>query len=71
VSNLKIIIRSVESAYQLGDQFTKVLGRDLFEQHLNALMGWLIALNDEYSVGRESKETSVKYTLFHLCMSVR
>jgi hypothetical protein len=40
VINLKIIIRSVESANQLGDQFTKGLGRELFEQHRKALMGW-------------------------------
>jgi hypothetical protein len=40
VINLEIIIRSVESANQLGGQFTKGLGRELFEQHRKALMGW-------------------------------
>jgi hypothetical protein len=40
VINLEIIIRSVESANQLGDQFTKGLGRKLFEQHRKALIGW-------------------------------
>jgi hypothetical protein len=38
--NLEIIIRSVKSANQLSDQFSKGLGRDLFEQHRKALMGW-------------------------------
>jgi hypothetical protein len=40
VTNLEIIIRSVESANQLGDKFTKGLGRELFEQHWKALMWW-------------------------------
>jgi hypothetical protein len=32
VINLEIVIRSVSSASQLGDQFTKGLGRDPFER---------------------------------------
>jgi hypothetical protein len=40
VINLEIVIRSVSSASQLGDQFTKGLVREPFERGRMALMGW-------------------------------
>jgi hypothetical protein len=40
VMNLEIFIRSVPSASQLGDQFTKGLGKDPFERSRMSLMGW-------------------------------
>jgi hypothetical protein len=40
VINLEIVIRSVESFSQLGDKFTKGLGRESFERSIMSLMGW-------------------------------
>jgi hypothetical protein len=40
VVNLEIVIRSVPSASQLGDQFTKGIGKEPFERSIMSLMGW-------------------------------
>jgi hypothetical protein len=40
VISLEIFIRYVPSASQLGDQFTKGLGREPFERSRMSLMGW-------------------------------
>jgi hypothetical protein len=40
VINLEIIIKPVASASQLGDQSTKVLGKDPFERSRMSVMGW-------------------------------
>jgi hypothetical protein len=40
VINLGIVIRSVSSDSQLGDQFKKGLGRESFERSRMSLMGW-------------------------------
>jgi hypothetical protein len=40
VINLEIVIRPVLSASQLGDQFTKGLGKEPFERSRMSLMGW-------------------------------
>jgi hypothetical protein len=40
VINLEIVIRPVSSASQLGDQFTKGLGKEPFERSIMSLMGW-------------------------------
>jgi hypothetical protein len=40
VINLEIVIRSIPSASQLRDQFTKGLGKEPFEQSIMSLMGW-------------------------------
>jgi hypothetical protein len=40
VINLEIVIRSVPSASQLGDKFTKGLGKEPFERSRMSLMGW-------------------------------
>jgi hypothetical protein len=40
VINLEIVIRPVSSASQLGDQFTKGLGKEPFERSRMSLMGW-------------------------------
>jgi hypothetical protein len=40
VINLEIFIRPVSSASQLGDQFTKGLGKEPFERSRMSQMGW-------------------------------
>jgi hypothetical protein len=40
VINLEIVIRSMSSASELGDQSKKVLGRESFERSRMSLMGW-------------------------------
>jgi hypothetical protein len=42
VINLEIFTRPVSSASQLGDQFTKGLGKESFERIRMSLMGWRI-----------------------------
>ena len=40
VINLEIVLRSVASASNLSDQFTKGLAREPFERSIMSLMGW-------------------------------
>jgi hypothetical protein len=40
VINLEIVTRYVPSASQLGDQFTKGIGKEPFERSRMLLMGW-------------------------------